>query len=109
MYEIRVARSPWNDTVDLLIMEKQWRRQPDEARRIVTGLTVSDVAPSHIVEPTLRIENTMAQQLMDNLWQCGLRPSEGSGSAGSLAATQKHLEDMRRLVFEAWDLRTGDV
>ena len=31
--------------------------------------------------------------------QCGIRPSEGSGSAGSLAATERHLHDMRALVF----------
>jgi len=38
---------------------------------------------------------------MDELWQCGLRPSEGSGSAGSLAATERHLADMRKLAFHA--------
>lgn len=51
------------------------------------------------VEPTISLEYEEAQKLMDELWNCGLRPSEGSGSAGALAATQKHLEDMRRLVF----------
>jgi hypothetical protein len=50
--------------------------------------------------PFLTIDATAAQELMDTLWDCGLRPSEGSGSAGAMAATQKHLEDMRRLVFE---------
>jgi hypothetical protein len=39
-----------------------------------------------------------SQALMDNLWRCGLRPSEGTGSAGALAAVQKHLEDMRKIV-----------
>ncbi len=39
-----------------------------------------------------------AQQLMDELWYVGLRPSEGTGSAGSLAATQSHLKDMRAIV-----------
>jgi hypothetical protein len=51
--------------------------------------------------PTFTLDLDTAQQLMDELWQVGLRPSEGTGSAGSLAATQKHLEDMRKLVFEA--------
>lgn len=51
-------------------------------------------------EPFMTLEIDAAQQLMDSLWDCGLRPSEGSGSAGALAATQKHLEDMRKLVFE---------
>ncbi len=54
-----------------------------------------------VMEPTMSLEQESAQQLMDQLWHCGLRPSEGSGSAGSLAATERHLEDMRKLVFEA--------
>lgn len=51
------------------------------------------------IAPSLSIDLTSAQFLMDQLWECGLRPSEGSGSAGSLLATQKHLDDMRKLVF----------
>ena len=50
--------------------------------------------------PTAQIEPTQAQQLMDSLWNCGVRPSEGSGSAGQLAAVNRHLEDMRTLVFK---------
>jgi hypothetical protein len=37
------------------------------------------------------------QKLMDDLWDCGLRPSEGTGSAGALAAVEKHLGDMRKI------------
>lgn len=43
-----------------------------------------------------------AQSLMDQLWNCGVRPTEGTGSAGSLAATKNHLEDMRRIVFKEY-------
>ena len=52
-------------------------------------------------EPFLEIEAQEAQQLMDDLWDCGLRPSEGTGSAGAMAATQKHLEDMKTITFHA--------
>lgn len=51
-------------------------------------------------EPSMSIDIQTAQQLIDQLWNCGLRPTEGAGSAGSLAATERHLEDMRKLVFE---------
>lgn len=44
---------------------------------------------------------TDAQQLMDELWRAGLRPSEGTGSAGSLAATERHLADMKTIAFHA--------
>lgn len=40
-----------------------------------------------------------SQLLMDDLWQCGLRPSEGTGSAGALKAVQDHLADMKKLLF----------
>jgi len=49
-------------------------------------------------EPSMQLSPEAAQQLMDQLWQAGLRPTEGTGSAGSLAATQKHLDDMRAIV-----------
>ena len=52
------------------------------------------------LEPTFSLGMDAAQTLMDDLWNVGLRPTEGAGSAGSLAATQRHLEDMRTLVFK---------
>jgi len=48
--------------------------------------------------PTIQLEKHAAQKLIDDLWDCGLRPSEGSGSAGQLAAVQNHLADMRKLL-----------
>jgi hypothetical protein len=51
--------------------------------------------------PTFEVEPEEAQNLMDELWRCGLRPTEGTGSAGSLAATERHLKDMRALVAKS--------
>ena len=53
-----------------------------------------------IPEPQLELNDSEAQSLMDQLWQCGIRPTEGTGSAGAMAATQAHLADLRKLVFE---------
>lgn len=50
--------------------------------------------------PFTRLGAAAAQHLMDALWDCGLRPSEGSGSAGSLRKTEEHLADMRRIAFK---------
>lgn len=52
-----------------------------------------------LVEPMLQLKTGEAQQLMDELWRCGLRPTEGVGSAGSLLATQEHLSDLRKIAF----------
>jgi hypothetical protein len=53
-----------------------------------------------VVPPTISLRPEEAQQFMDELWRIGIRPTEGAGSAGQMAATERHLEDMRRLVFE---------
>ena len=64
-----------------------------------TELENKDLFASNVLPP-VTLDKTAAQKLIDELWDCGLRPSEGSGSAGCLAATQRHLEDMRTLVFK---------
>ena len=63
-------------------------------------LLFSEQSEDTFIEPCIRLETTEAQKLIDELWNCGLRPSEGTGSAGSLAATERHLKDMQRLVFK---------
>lgn len=63
-------------------------------------MTMTPVSTGIYVEPFVRLNRDQAQVLMDDLWQCGLRPSEGAGSAGAMAAVQRHLEDMRTLVFK---------
>ena len=50
-------------------------------------------------EPFCTLTNAESQVLMDDLWSAGLRPSEGSGSAGSLKATQGHLADIKTILF----------
>jgi hypothetical protein len=47
---------------------------------------------------SLKADNT--QLLMDELWRIGFRPTEGHGSVGQLGAVEKHLADMRALVFK---------
>jgi hypothetical protein len=63
--------------------------------------TLVEIDPSLGVQnqPTMNLRMEEAQQFMDELWRCGLRPTEGAGSAGAMAAVQAHLSDMRKLVF----------
>lgn len=41
-----------------------------------------------------------AQQLSNDLWECGIKPVQGDGSTGQLEATNKHLQDMRKIAFK---------
>lgn len=49
-------------------------------------------------EPALRVRPEHAQQLMDQLWDIGFRPTQGQQSEGQFAAQGRHLADMRALV-----------
>lgn len=71
-------------------------------RSVATSIVFTEVEPGKEmpINPLLTLTPTDAQALMDELWHCGLRPTHGSGSAGSLAATERHLDDMRKIAFE---------
>lgn len=93
--QVKLIPAPWNGGLEVFVYNKT-----------INGIAV---ARSLVMEtlpegyrqanPTFNLGQAEAQELMDGLWQCGFRPSEGSGSAGALAATQRHLDDMRKLVF----------
>lgn len=59
--------------------------EPDEA------VCIPDV-------PLFSFDPTEAQHLMDELWHLGIRPTEGHGSTGQLAATEKHLNHITGLL-----------
>lgn len=90
---VSAAAQPWSRSVDLYAG--------------IVGPTMTYMAmpvsmiaqpPMAAVRPFMTVGLDVAQQLMDELWRCGLRPTEGTGSAGGLAATERHLADMRALV-----------
>jgi hypothetical protein len=60
--------------------------------------TIADTA---MMKPLLAIRMEQAQVLMDDLWNAGVRPTEGAGSAGSMRAAQDHIKDLRRVAFKA--------
>ena len=53
------------------------------------------------IPPAFKLNEKEAQELCDSLWEAGIRPSNGAGSVGQLAATQAHLADMKKLAFHA--------
>lgn len=74
--------------------------------QVAQPLVMKDSAPAIIVDPFVELPMAMAQQLMDELWNAGVRPTE-QGSAGQLAATERHLADMRQLAFHALKVDQG--
>ena len=88
-------RAHFNRGIELHMAERAGKKLS-----VAINVEMRELPDGEMSEPFLRMSLTDAQSLMDELWHCGLRPTEGTGSAGSLAATERHLEDMRRLVFK---------
>lgn len=98
---IRASRERLFEGIGIFIFE-----QDKENRKFFRGeLTFKEVPDGGSFESTLFLPNldlqagNTAQVLMDDLWECGIRPSEGQGSAGQLKAVQDHLGDMRKITF----------
>lgn len=95
----RLQRNPWHPGIGLSIATER----ADGLMFVATSIRMEELDESNPVSsnPLLTIRPEDAQALMDELWIIGLRPSEGSGSAGSLAATERHLSDMKTIAFHA--------
>lgn len=89
------------DTIQLWIFQETIR--DGEPREIRTAKLVIDEKPLDPMmgivspDPSFQVRPDVAQKLMDELWECGLRPTAGAGSAGQLEAVERHLADTRKL------------
>ena len=100
---IRAEREQFSDSISIRIASPH----NDGSRYVAQPVSFASVDIGSFVAPCMSLSTTDAQKLMDELWQVGLRPSEGTGSAGSLAATQKHLADMRTIAFNALKIKAS--
>lgn len=57
------------------------------------------ITENEATSPVVVLDQDDVQDILDQLWAQGVRPSRGSAE-GELAATKRHLEDMRGLVFK---------
>lgn len=80
--------------------------------RTATSVLFEAELSEGVIQPMLRLELEEAQELLQSLWDCGLRPRvdpmpkvdmsaslENELKARHAAALERHLEDMRKLVF----------
>jgi len=51
------------------------------------------------------INEGQAQQLCNDLFDLGIRPVGAAGSIGQLSATERHLNDMRKIAFSKLNIK----
>lgn len=95
----RARQAPWLDRIGLSIGMS--RGEAGYATHAARTLEFVEIHPNEMATDAIDLSRDEAQALVDELWILGIRPSEGTGSAGSLAATERHLADMRRVAFGA--------
>lgn len=96
MIQARAFKEHYHHGITIFVEEKT-----EQGYHLALPIVLKKCEPDKMYEPlvpTLQLSMASGQKLIDDLWDCGLRPSEGSGSAGQLAATQRHLEDCRKLL-----------
>lgn len=100
-FKVRAARASFNywDHIELFALKKVGK-----SRSVAQSLVMQDEEMGATPPAFCSLEKEQAQQLMDDLWDCGIRPSEGSGSAGALAATQRHLADLKTILFHKFGI-----
>ena len=100
----KVHRMPWlRDTIGVHIVRTETSEDNTAKKYIAKPLVFRELGVNdmRVEQPhTFTVEIECAQQLMDELWRVGIRPTNGAGSTGQLAATEHHLNDMRALVFK---------
>jgi hypothetical protein len=115
-FMLRATAAPWWRGVEFLLMHKQatlsdsrgavyhWRMTEGEAWDVPPVMSAEQTDDFIQTAPTFRMDYEDAQTLMDDLWKSGLRPTEGAGSAGALAAVQEHRDDLRKIVFKKLEI-----
>lgn len=98
--EVRAHKDPWSKTVKVAVLAYDYQAKKCYVAELLKMVEFPECTSP---KPTFDMTGGQAQRLMDDLWDCGIRPSEGSGSAGQLVSIQAHLKDMQTLTFKLVD------
>jgi hypothetical protein len=82
---------------------KAWKELEDGMVATMSPVTIIRHGPDTPCPEAMHLTPKDCQSLMDSLWDAGIRPSQGHGSTGQLAAVQNHLEDTRGLLAKVTD------
>ena len=92
-----IQKSPWSDSIALHFAERVGKKFS-----VMVSATFREQAPGEILpEAPIKMSLVEAQELADQLYAAGIRPTAANGTVGQLDATKYHLEDMRTLVFKS--------
>jgi hypothetical protein len=93
-------QDPWSEQVEFMLV----LHENGQPRTVCKPLEFVEHPPGAPVNPTFRLYRDEAQELMDMLWNCGLRPTQGKSSVGQAEAVQRHLAGLRAIAFSKLEI-----
>lgn len=112
-FRIHCVQDWRNESIGLFVSRKV--RTDDDGPSIVQSLTPlaatrdgpetwqwnkADPYASGWEPPTIELTNDQAQNLVNQLWELGIRPAGAAGSSGALSATESHVNSLRAIAFK---------
>ncbi len=92
-WKVRARYAPWMDGEEVVIFKGEnivrFTLEPFDRHGIVTEPTVRSMEEG----------DSFLRAVLNAAWELGLRPDGFNDTRESMAATNKHLEDMRTLAF----------
>lgn len=84
-------------TIEVLLRRVGRTAAGDDVMQVVAPVEYATIDENSAVDPTFKLTEAEARELMDELWAAGVRPT-AVGTPQTIDATRAHLEDMRKLV-----------
>lgn len=98
-FEVGVAYNPARHAVDIYLTRRLSTGKWEYAEPIPPPI-ISDGGVGLEIRPFMTLDAHTVQKLMDALSQQGYKPDAQAKLEGELEATKRHLEDLRKLLFE---------
>jgi hypothetical protein len=98
--KVFAERCDYNSAINLHFRDVRDSDDASGMLLVMAPASFHEIFAGSYADPAMHLHVDVAQKLMDELWHCGIRPTNGVGSVGQLAATERHLEDMRALAFK---------
>jgi len=101
--KLRAHYNAGRDKVEIFVLGESIERQPQYMRGSEVVLFVSE-DPSRECKPSVSLPYDCVQELFDDLWAMGVRPSPRFKANESNEAMKNHLQDMRMIAFSGLGL-----
>ena len=99
--KVRVARDQFfGDGIMFLICDTDANGRISHVALPQIAIEAVESPQTKSIAPTFQLEASAARELVDQLWDLGVRPSESRDRSEVVSAMREHISDLRRAAFD---------